>query len=249
MFMHYYKSMFRSPSVVAALATLFVYVSLPFISGNALKFIGFTAITVAEKISLFQMNYSSFFFNYPAICIIIPMYALYVQYNRAHFQKESVIVRFDDRYLYWKRRIFCLLIDTVIFVLFIHLLLVLRLFLFSDSLEILKYALSYLLVIPLNIVGLLLFGLIFQFVHAITGKSAASFFSAYALAIYDFAAHQIDSPSIFVDRAFSFHIDYYNTNLMNMLIMLIALSVLILVFVFILVKRDYLIPKENKDAA
>ena len=204
MYKRYYRNMLKSRSVLAALAILFAYALIDFLSRNAPCYMGLLRLYGKNTDMLFNYNYWSFFHYNPVTLITISLYALYSQYSRTFFQKESVIIRFDDHYSYWKRRITCLLIDTTIFVLFIHILLIIRLLLLSGTRIFIKNALSYLVVLPLNIIGLLFIGLIFQFVYSITGKSAISFFSAYIFVIYDFAANQIGWPNIFVDKAFCF---------------------------------------------
>lgn len=244
----YYKSMFHSPLILAIFFILLILSLLVLFprSGMAAFLLG----TNKSQATRFDRFYISFFNLNCASVLLFPLYALYCQYNRIFFQKESVIVRFDDHYLYWKRKIIFLAIDTVIFVLFIHLLIILRFLIFNESKALLDSILCYSLIIPLNIMGFLTFGLTFQFTFAFTGNTAVSFLFSYIFIIYDVAAYNSGWPvTIYPVRTIGIVPENYSANIINLFIMLIALTVLIAVCVSVLAKKDCLIPKEKKDAA
>lgn len=242
----YYRNLFRNPAVIAVFAVLAAYSAIPYFYRDFLRF---TCLPVdcGVKIPLFDANYWTFFSDSSATFMTIPLFAAYLLSNQAFFQKESVIVRFPSKYAYWINRIAFLLADAAIFTAFLYVLLTARMAFFSVR-GLSENMVGLLLCFPLNITGFFAFGLIYQFVFTLTHRSPAAFFSAYAFVVYDYFADHLGWPGTYVVAAFSVWPDRHLTLLLNLCGMVFALTLLILLTVGLFVKRDCLIPRENKDA-
>lgn len=242
----YYKTMFHTPAVIVILLMLAAYSLIPCFNKDILK-LTYPLVSSTQNIPFFNANYWSFFSISVVTLVLTPLYAIFSQSNCAFFQKESIITRFDNYLSYWKYKMIYLLTDTAIFVLFLYLLILLRLLFFKQSAEFTGNLLNLLVCFPLNITGFLVFGAISQFIYALTGNNALSFFTAYLLAAYDFFADHMGWVGIYIKRSLFVWPNYYSKNLINLIIMVVTLTTFILLFVCFLSSRDCLTPKENKD--
>lgn len=248
MIKNYYKLMFHRPSVFLVLVILIIYALFPFFIKNFFVYTS-PALSMGEKTTLLNANYWSYFW-YPAITtLIIPMYAIFSQYSRIIFEKESVISRFDNYYTYCKNRFLLLIADTAIFVIYIHLILLIRFFILGGIINSAIDIISILLCIILNILGFFTFGLIFQLVDNITGNAVIGFFLSYAFVLYDFFSDRMGWQPSYIGRSLSIWPNNISANIMNICIMLLILLIIITIAISVMLHKDNLIPMEKKDVS
>jgi hypothetical protein len=246
---YYYRALFRSPAVVFSAVILFVYAFLPLFAPEF-----YQNLSSGETLVVF-LNFKSYFKQSPAVLVVCPAYAAFIQANRVFFEKESVLIRYANNFIYWKARLFRLLCDTVVFVSYIYCIMGGRLFLSGKGNELSLVWQNLPLAAVLAVLGLYLFGVIFQFLSAFTGRSALAFLLAYPTVLYEsfkniarpplpdgYFVRAVCSPSILNGMQYTQH------NLMTICEMIFVLTVLIACVLPILVRREHLIPKEKKDA-
>lgn len=238
--------MFRRPAVFLVLGILLLYSLCPLVIPGF--YISVSPGLGTQTPTLFEANYWSYFYSNVNTALLFPLYTIYAQTSFVFFEKESVITRFRNVYLYWKAKLLFLLADTFAFVLYIHIILTVRFAVSGGANELAAQAGNILLCVVLNTLGMFSFSAIFQFMQAFTGNSAVSFCFSFLFVIYGYIADCVGLRPSFIGRALSIYPEHTSDNLVNLCIVLFFLTIIVTGSICILANRDYLIPRVKKDA-
>lgn len=241
----YYKIFFHSsPAII--LLILVLYLIFTILNTNILR-LSLPLSASAENIPLFNNIYWSFLSISIITFFMIPLYSVFINYNVSFFKKESVIVRFNTILGYLKQKIIYMFIDTTLFVLLIYILIFLRLIFFRSSEVISQNLINIIICIALNIIGFMMFNIVYQIFFSLTGSNIKSFLFSYLFVIYDFLASRLNWPNLFVNRSLDIWPNEISVNLLNLFTMIFLLIIAIILYVLTFLNRDLIIPKENKD--
>lgn len=243
----YYSSMFKKPSTIICLLILLAYGFSPLIIAN---FFMSTSPPTGdyESYTLLSKNYWSYFNFVGIVPLVIPIYAIFSQCSRLVFKNETLIIKFSNFFSYLKTRMLFLLSDTVIFTLFIHIILTIRYFIMGGTISSYKQVFGILLCVFLNILGFMTFSLLFTASELVTNNAIIAFFIAFAFCAYDLFASHMGFMQIFIGRSFAVEPEKINNNVINLLIMLLILIILITVSLEVVLHKDFISPTEDKNA-
>lgn len=236
MLRQYLRTMLRSKTTIAVALALIFYTLIPVINVNLL------ASTAWETTpSFFNANYASFFFIFGATFFTVPFFFIFLQPNRTFFERDCVVVRFGSCRSYWKSRMLITALESVLYVLFLYLLIFLRAVYFGQSARFFE-GISFLLKAALSQISVFfLLAMIFCFCSYLTHHTVLAFACAYFFVVNDYTVRQTGlGMEFFALRGISITPDSMRYYIPYLLLVLI-LDVLFCIFSSIFVEsRDRL---------
>ncbi|MVB10282.1 hypothetical protein CAFE_09640 [Caprobacter fermentans] len=189
-----------------------------------------------ENPRFYLANYAGFFFWFATLFIVLPLYSVYLQPNFNYFQNINVFYRYGRLKKYWHTRLRITLLESVLFVSYLYLLILLRAGYFHQISRYIDNINFFLKSYLLQILAFCLFALLYTFFTDIFNKSILGFACAYFIFVYDYIAVNTGLPKINMLCAISFRPEdlpiYW-----PLFIMIAALIILFAVLGMALLKR------------
>lgn len=159
-----------------------------------LYILGFVALSLFFKpkvlVGLYS-TYNIFFSDIPATFLLLPVYFIYLFFNYHFFGDIQILMRYRSMEKYWGERLIASLLETIVYFLFLYLLLSLQASALGQlSLLISKW--SYLVACMfLQIITFFLLSEVFHLLSFLLENCIAAFFIAYLIAAYDYIAYYV----------------------------------------------------------
>lgn len=231
MLKQYLRTMLHSKTTIAVTLALIFYTLIPFFNVNLLS------STAWEKTpSFFNANYASFFFIYGATFFTVPFFFIFLQPDRTFFERDCVVVRFGSCRSYWKSRALIIALESVLYVLFLYLLIFLRAVYFGQSAKFFEGALFLLEAALSQTAVFFLLAMIFCVCSYLTHHTVLAFACAYFFVASDYTVRQTGlGVELFALRAIAVtpeSMQYY----IPCLLLVLLLGLLFYIFSLILVE-------------
>lgn len=231
MIRQYFRIMIRSKTTITVMIALILYTLIPVVNVNLL-----VSTAWERNPSFFNANYASFFFIYGATFFTVPLFFIFLQQNRAFFEKDCVIVRFADCRRYWKIRTLVTALESAAYVLFIYFLIFLRSVYFKQSAGFLKGILFLLKAALSQTTMLFLLALLFCFISYLTNQTVLAFACAYFFVVNDYTVLQTGrGVELFALKAIAVTPESMNDYWFNLILVILIVA---LFFVFSLLVVD-----------
>lgn len=232
MLKQYLRTMIHSKTTIGVTLSLFIYALIPAFHVDLLSSTAWETTP-----SFFNANYASFFFIYGATFFTVPFFFIFLQPNRTFFERDCVVVRFGNSRRYWKFRMLITALESVLYVLFLYLLIFLRAVYFGQSAGFFNGILFLLEAAVSQISVFFLLAMIFCFFSYLTHHTVLAFAFAYFFVASDYTVRQTGlGMELFALRAIAITPDSIQSYV-SCLLPVLLLDLLFYAFSFIFVEN------------